>query len=107
MKKIGIEYILINRAEGLTREIGIEQKAKTMAQANDILRQMAKTAPETGYHKTDFLITWDDGLDYKGTYALKHNSIEAPDLKQHILGNLILLTADIKGYNSILEKRDF
>ena len=111
MKKIGIEYITINRAEGLTREVGIEHKAKTIEEANEILRKIARTAPKKGYHKTDFLIVWDDGLDYKGTYALKHNSIEPSNLKRHVLSNLKTMlriaTNHDHAYNKILQEREF
>ncbi len=40
-------------------------------QADEILRRWAHTAPEEGYDKVDFHVTWTDGAGYSGRFDLQ------------------------------------
>ena len=52
--------------------------------ANLFLRELARNAPgpNEGYYKTDFMIVFEDGEDYKGRIDL--TNFETPDLGDHV-----------------------
>lgn len=82
--------ISITRGEGPSHQCGKQHLFETFKKANSKLWDMSLTAPkEGGYDKCDFRITNEaTGFDYRGTYDLKHHSVEAPDLQRHIIGYL-------------------
>lgn len=56
---------------------------------------MSFTAPANGgYDKCDFSVTFDNDEKnvYQGTYDLKHHSMGAPNLAQHIRDNILFYT---------------
>jgi hypothetical protein len=82
MTKTEIEYIIIERAEGLIEETLKPVVVHTFAGSDRILRQWATTAPNTGgYDKCDFILIFKDGYQYKGRFDLQ---------KQHETGNELL-----------------
>ncbi|MCL0084231.1 DUF192 domain-containing protein, partial [Dehalococcoidia bacterium] len=54
--------------------------------ANSLLRKWSETAPRRGkgYHKVSFIVTYEDGETYQGRFDLRHNTVEYPDLAEHI-----------------------
>ena len=92
-----IKNITIQRAEGPVDECDIKYHATSWDEADEILYNMSHSAPkkDEGYDKTDFYITFSDGVEYKGTYDLKHNSVETPSLHSHI-ENHVLFHAGVK-----------
>ncbi|OBW62929.1 MAG: hypothetical protein A9183_00705 [Dehalococcoides mccartyi] len=88
MAKIKAKTIVIERAEGPSKECG---KPVTLTgpdvwqKAFYLLYKWGKTAPlHGGYDKCDFKVTWEDGQTYSGRYDLKHPDVENPDLDGHI-----------------------
>jgi len=70
------------RAEGLIEETGPAAPVTTWAEADNILRNWARTAPQPGhgYDKCDFKITYADGDTYEGRYDLKFHDQTFPEL---------------------------
>jgi len=82
--------IKLNRAEGPINQSNRKVEFvgglnKLWNQANAQLLRWSDTAPEQGYDKVDFEVSFDDGSIYSGTYDLKHYSVENPDLARHIV----------------------
>ena len=76
--KIQVKEIVITRAEGLISECGKKFIAKSYSDAEAILSQMSKTAPQSGgYDKTDFIVTFADGETYQGCYDLRYTREES------------------------------
>lgn len=64
---------------------------RTYSTANDMMRIWANDAPKDGScDKTDFVVLWEDGSEYSGTYPLMHpESTQQPvDLAEHVRSNL-------------------
>ncbi|MFS0657395.1 LPD25 domain-containing protein [Niallia alba] len=61
-------------------------KVTTFAEAEIIIRNAAKHAPDNGaYDKTKFLITWNDGNTYEGRLDIVHSDMfKTTPLKSHI-----------------------
>lgn len=92
-----IKLITITRAEGRIEECGIEHFATSWKEADNILFEMSKTAPDDfGYDKTDFHILFEDGLEYNGRYDLVHHSVESPNLHSHIKSFVLFHTGEHK-----------
>jgi hypothetical protein len=73
-----------NRSEGLPASF------PNFREADQLLKEMAKTAPEGGgYNKTGFEVIFEDGEKYEGRFDLKrkHES-GGPLIEDHILGHL-------------------
>jgi hypothetical protein len=66
------------------------KSAKSIEEANKMLREATHTAPKLGYHKTNCKIIYDDGETYTARIDLHHSSQEQEgrngvvDLGQHI-----------------------
>ncbi len=54
-----------------------------------LMKRSCYKESKIGDLKTDFVITFEDGFEYKGTYELKHLNFEKGDLKGHILRNAL------------------
>lgn len=82
------------RAEGPSAQCGPAQPVTTWTDADDILRNWARTAPDEGqgYDKCDFTVTWSDGETYTGRY----------DLRRHDMGFSNLLARHIRQYIEFL-----
>jgi hypothetical protein len=77
--------ITITRAEGPTRECGRPRTVGSWAEADGVLFQWSRTAPEHGgYDKCDFKVVFADGTDYDGRYDLVHHRKEMPNLARHV-----------------------
>lgn len=81
-----IEKIKLVRGEGPVKgdpEIisGATFEVNNYSEAREILTMWSKSA---NYDKTDFVITFSDGEQYKGTYLLEP-APETPDLRKHVL----------------------
>jgi hypothetical protein len=80
--------ILLNRAEGPSRECG--EKTFTgpdcWQQAHRQLRNWSYSAPKGGgYDKTDFTVTFADGNEYEGRFDLSRDwDQDAPSIEAHI-----------------------
>jgi len=62
--KIRLRSILIHRAEGRPEEC-IERRVSSFEEADAVIRQMARTAPEDGsYDKTDIVVEFEDGKKF-------------------------------------------
>lgn len=100
MATVPVQEIVITRGEGtLEGFVGIPMQAKSWDEANKILLALSQTAPgydTGGYDKTDFLITFEDGEQYKGRYDLKHYAVEDPDLYKHVSDHLLIHAGDLK-----------
>lgn len=71
--------------------INTRRKHMSWADADAAIRRAARVAPENGcYDKTDFVITWSDGTEYKGRIdiARKHAEQDHP-LSQHVWGHMV------------------
>jgi hypothetical protein len=84
MFMIKMEKIAITRGEGLITECGKTYTVHTWEEANRVLQRMAMTAPDRGYDKTDFEVTYTDGETYTGRYDLKRHDVQLGDLGRHI-----------------------
>lgn len=72
----------IERAEGTQQEC-VKRTVNSWASANDLLNSMSHTAPAGGgYHKTDFKITFEDGLVYQGRVDLTRE--RSQNLGRHV-----------------------
>jgi hypothetical protein len=71
------------------------KSAKSIEEANKMLREATHTAPKLGYHKTDCKIIYDDGMDYTARIDLHHSSQEQEgrngvvNLGQHIYDHIM------------------
>lgn len=87
--------ISITRAEGPTKLCGREQRATDYSSANTILFYNSYSAPEHGgYDKHDFLVTFQDGAEYRGRYDLVHYRRQWPSLQDHIRNHLKFLLSE-------------
>ena len=84
--KIRVQSITLTRAEGPAEECDKPQTVTDWPEADKVLLQWAKTAPQDckTYDKCDFTVTYKDGETYKGRYDLKHRRCEFPDLGKHV-----------------------
>ena len=115
-EKLAAKSIEIKRAEGPTKEcfavlimaegtekpVGCTPKHthvvpadKVWQTANSTLRAWAYSAPEDGYDKCDFSITFADGEIYEGRYDLVHWSKKMADLSLHVK-NFVEFGAGVK-----------
>jgi hypothetical protein len=77
--------ITLVRAEGLIQECNKPKVARSWVEANAILFNWSRTAPEHGgYDKCDFTVIFEDGTDYKGRYDLVHYRCQHPNLARHV-----------------------
>jgi hypothetical protein len=84
---VKVAKIVVTRAEGRHEECGIPHECKTFAEANTVLRKMARTAPDGGgYDKTDFVVTYEDGETYEGRFDLTFTGNEL--LENHMRGHV-------------------
>lgn len=82
---IQVKQITVTRGEGPSHECRIPHYAKTWNEANAILKKMAISAPSKGgYDKTDFVIEFNNGDIYSGTYDLKGHDQILGDLYRHV-----------------------
>lgn len=71
---------------------------KSVEEATNVLTKMGHTAPTSGYDKTDFRITWEDGEVYKGRYDLhrigmrQENPNGCIDLADHVQSFVLFLS---------------
>lgn len=79
---IPIKSITLTRAEGRASQCGKPTTVSTWSQASAILAQWRGTAPELGYHKVDFTVTWADGEEYRGRYDLQRGDYTS--LAKHV-----------------------
>jgi hypothetical protein len=79
--------IALVRAEGRTWECVTEvvRTAPVFLNANLTLVRWSRSAPEagSGYHKCDFVVTFEDGHTYEGRFDLERG--EWPNLERHML----------------------
>lgn len=69
--KASVTGIVLERAEGPTALCGKPRRVASFTEADAILREWAKTAPQGGgYDKTDFVVTFANGETYTGRYDL-------------------------------------
>jgi hypothetical protein len=80
---VKVERITITRGEGPSIECRIPHHASSWSEANEILKRMAITAPESGSDKTDFHIQFSNAEEYKGCYELKRKDTTEADLFLH------------------------
>lgn len=83
---IGIKTIELNRAEGLIFECGNPIVADSWDAADEALAKMSHSAPRNGAsNKIDFVLTFEDGETYSGTYYLQTMSYAGyPNIKGHV-----------------------
>jgi hypothetical protein len=88
--------ITLVRAEGLINECNKPKVARSWAEANAILFNWSRTAPEHGgYDKCDFTVIFEDGQEYKGRYDLVHYRREHPSLARHVKDFVRYLAGDL------------
>jgi len=92
-EKIKVKAITFTYKEGYTYQSdALPLTVPTFKQANALLQTWSGTAPKNGaYDKTDFVVEWENGQTYKGTYDLKHWEVETPDLAKHMTSYLSFL----------------
>lgn len=89
--KVPARFITIVPVEGYTDQPGPFTLAgpTAWASARGVLALMARyndLSPDTlGVHKTDFVIEWANGQEYRGTFGLAYAD---HDLAAHVLGYL-------------------
>lgn len=100
--------ITITRVEGPTHLCGKPETFETFERANSRLFSMSIYAPKDGgYHKCDFKIEAPEfDLEYSGRYDLKHFTVEAPNLKSHIVGFLRFMGGTGKPHSMSQERYD-
>lgn len=71
---IGVRSISLERAEGRHEEC-IKVTVPSWEEAEATMRRWGRTAPgpRGGYHKCDFIVTFDDGETYSGRFDLTNN----------------------------------
>lgn len=83
-----VQTIKIERVEGFTEDL-MEVTLKTFEAANKTVSMMAKTAPDDGsYDKADFLITWEDGQEYRGRVDLTKSMTYGYNFLEQITHNV-------------------
>lgn len=70
--KIPVTSIWIYRAEGRIDQTNREITTTSFKEASNFLREQAKTAPNYGYDKTDFKVTWQNGDEYSGRFDMQN-----------------------------------
>jgi hypothetical protein len=89
MSKAKVTGIWLNRAEGPVALCG-ERSVRNFAEANDVIRSWARTAPKGGgYDKCDFKVSYDNGDTYSGRYDMTYDDVCGADmLQKHIRSNV-------------------
>ncbi|MED1738166.1 hypothetical protein P4U97_01275 [Bacillus swezeyi] len=89
MTKIDVDKIVLERLEGPISDC-IKKSHDTWIQAESTISNWALTAPKNGsYDKIDFHIIWNDGSEYSGRFALKHNHVgNYAGLSQEVISTL-------------------
>lgn len=86
VSKKRVKIITVRRAEGITTLVDKKpRKFGSFADANDYLRQISYTIPEyqSGYDKTDVVITWSDGQTYTGRFDVKADGSDT-NIERHM-----------------------
>ncbi|WP_346835891.1 hypothetical protein [Paenibacillus polymyxa] len=81
---VKIKRIVVTRGEGPNSECCIPHHVTSWEDADNVLKRMALTAPDIGYHKTDFVILFTNGDVYSGTYELKLADQYSASLYKHV-----------------------
>jgi hypothetical protein len=84
--KIAISSIILTRAEGLTAFCGTPHMVSSMADAQAVLMGMSRECAPVANDKVDFIVTYEDGHTYEGTYNL--GKFDYGDLAGHMRSNL-------------------
>lgn len=85
MNKIKMVKITLERAEGPADLTGKPVTFNSWKEANWWLQKQAVFCTESEYDKTDFVVTYEDGDTYKGTYELKKEDMfRSKMLEQHM-----------------------
>lgn len=99
-EKIKVASVQILWAEGYAGQVlgDAPQTFRSLHKANLLLRRMAAAIPEDmqGCDKTDFIVTWADGQDYKGRYDLKRKDKAWANIGRHILEGLQFITGQYR-----------
>lgn len=83
---VKVASIWIRRAEGTTEEC-VETLVDGFALANKVVRAWSATAPcSGGYHKVDFVVTFEDGEQYEGRIDLTR--FATVDIAKHMVDYL-------------------
>ena len=78
--KIRLRSILIHRAEGLKEEC-VERRVSSFEEAEAVIRQMARTAPDDGScDKTDILVEFEDGKKFGFRFDMDRSHSFSVDL---------------------------
>lgn len=72
-EKIKVKEVWLRRAEGRVSEC-VAVTLPSLDEANKTLARWSHTAPGAGggYHKCDFMVTWENGETYEGRFDLQH-----------------------------------
>lgn len=81
--RVRVKQIHLFRAEGAPEECH-GTVVSSFAEANHVLWQWSATAPNLGYHKVDFRVTFEDGEVFEGRYDMKPNLEGEGPLEDHI-----------------------
>lgn len=93
--KIKVEKIVFEWSESAEVEDG--HTVYSFAEANEVIRKIAKKAPDNGaYDKTKFIITFADGQTYEGRYDVTNQDMFNGDLSKHVI--------DFAKYSAGIEK---
>lgn len=85
MSKIKMVKITLERAEGPADLTGKPVTFNTWKEANWWLQKQAVFCTDLGSDKTDFVVTYEDGQTYKGTYGLeKEDMFRSNMLEKHM-----------------------
>ena len=84
--KIAISSIVLTRAEGRIKFCGIPHMVSSMADAQSVLMGMSRECVPVANDKVDFIVTYEDGHTYEGTYSL--GKFDYGDLAGHMCSNL-------------------
>jgi DNA repair exonuclease SbcCD ATPase subunit len=108
-QKIPVKEITIVRLEGPSVECDIEHKAYSFEEANKIIKEMSKSAPnekEGGYDKVRFSVEFSDNIDnkpeniYTGRIDMMHYSVASnareQNIPQHIHDHLSFYSGTLK-----------
>ena len=97
--KIKAKEIWLRRAEGKIEECGAISVIgdNLWERANEILQKWGLTAPEVGYDKCDFKVTFDDGEEYEGRFDLQlgGRDTDGSTLNEHILDFLRVFCGEL------------
>lgn len=90
--RIQVKTIMITRGEGLIEECDKPEIVSSYRYASSVLARMAKTAPDMGgYDKTDFTITFANGMKYDGRVDLQRAHTKGYDLQAHVYDHCLFL----------------